>query len=199
MDYANIAKCNCNQCCTGGKMNNYYRRKRLLNILQESTEPIAGAMLAKQLNVTRQLIVSDIAILHSSGITIVSSTRGYEYLDPEKQKGFKRALIYRGKDLDINELQNELDTVVDNGGIVCSININSQIYGELKIELNIHSRRDVRQYLEKIQNAGHPFIAVVTGGVHELNVDAHNEEELQAIEEGLDELGLLEKTVNLNQ
>lgn len=175
------------------EMDNHYRRERLLSILQESPEPVAGAMLAKQLNVTRQVIVSDIAILRSSGYTIASSVKGYEYPVAEKQGRYERIIACRGKDSDINELQCELNAVVDNGGVIHSINLTSPIYGELQIEIDIRSRRDIRQYLEKVQNAGYPFITVATGGLHHLDIEAHDEEELQAIEECLDGLGLLDK------
>ena len=175
------------------KMDNHYRRERLLTILQESPDPVSGAMLAKQLNVSRQIIVADVAILRSSGFLIASSVKGYEYPATGKQKGYTRIIACRGKDSDINELLCELNAVVDNGGIIHGINLTSRIYGELQIEMDIHSRRDVRQYLEKVRNSGYPFITVTTGGVHHLDIEAHDEEELDAIEECLDDLGLLDK------
>ena len=45
------------------------RRKQLLNILSSSNNPVSGGTLAKELNVSRQIIVQDISLLRANGAT----------------------------------------------------------------------------------------------------------------------------------
>ena len=60
------------------------RREKLLSMLAKSKEPIAGAEMAKQLSVSRQVIVQDIALLRAADNNIVSTNRGYVLLKPGK-------------------------------------------------------------------------------------------------------------------
>ena len=53
------------------------RRKQLLNILSSSNNPVSGGTLAKELNVSRQIIVQDISLLRANGATIFSTNKGY--------------------------------------------------------------------------------------------------------------------------
>lgn len=41
------------------------RRENLLKILQESTNPVSGTELAEKFNVSRQIVVQDIALLRA--------------------------------------------------------------------------------------------------------------------------------------
>ena len=53
------------------------RREQILEILKNSTEPVAGTDLAKQFNVSRQIIVQDMALIRANGVEIISTNRGY--------------------------------------------------------------------------------------------------------------------------
>lgn len=172
-------------------MNNQMRREKLLEILREEASPITGVELSKRLKVTRQIIVGDVALLRSAGRPILSTARGYMLEGAMGQKGCNKAIACQGKKMEQEELQDEMDAVVDNGGVIHSLILDTPIYGELCIPLNIHSRRDVRRYLEKVKETGNPFITVVTGGYHLLSIETHSRDEMDAIEEYLDNLGLL--------
>lgn len=172
-------------------MNNQMRREKLLEILRNEAAPITGVELSKRLKVTRQIIVGDVALLRSAGRPIMSTARGYILEGTAGQKGCNRQLACQAKTMEEKELQQELNAVVDNGGVIHYLQLDTPVYGELCIPLNIRSRRDVRQYLSKVKESGNPFITVVTGGSHQLVVETHSEEEMNAIEEDLDALGLL--------
>ena len=58
-------------------MNGEIRRAKLETILRSSAVPVPGVTLAKDLDVSRQIIVQDIALLRANGLTIVSTNRGY--------------------------------------------------------------------------------------------------------------------------
>ena len=57
-------------------MDNQMRREKLYEMLENAEEPLTGVVLSKALNVTRQIIVSDVALLRSSGKKIISTARG---------------------------------------------------------------------------------------------------------------------------
>lgn len=58
-------------------MNVQERRESILNLLNESDTPVSGGFLAKSYDVSRQVIVQDIALLRAAGHNIMSTNRGY--------------------------------------------------------------------------------------------------------------------------
>lgn len=160
------------------------RREELLKTLYEKQKPMSGESLAEKFDVTRQVIVQDIAILRASGKDIVSTNRGY-YLNEEKtQKVFK----VKHSDRDINK---ELNAIVDLGGRVKDVIVHHKVYGEIKKDLNCSSRRDVKIFIEKMKEEKSKPLDVLTGGVHYHTVLADNEEVIEEIEVVLKELGFL--------
>ncbi|MBM7550287.1 transcription repressor NadR [Peptoniphilus gorbachii] len=160
------------------------RREELLKILYEKQKPMSGESLAEKFDVTRQVIVQDIAILRASGKDIVSTNRGY-YLNEERtQKVFK----VKHSDRDINK---ELNAIVDLGGRVKDVIVHHKVYGEIKKDLNCSSRRDVKIFIEKMKEEKSKPLDVLTGGVHFHTVLADNEEVIEEIEVVLKELGFL--------
>ena len=55
-------------------MNGEQRRKQLLSFLSGSQTPISGAALARELKVSRQVIVQDVALLRANGADILSAS-----------------------------------------------------------------------------------------------------------------------------
>ncbi len=53
------------------------RRKEILEYIANSKTPVSGAALAKQFQVSRQVIVQDIALLRAKNWEILSTNRGY--------------------------------------------------------------------------------------------------------------------------
>ena len=52
------------------------RRENLLKILQESDKPVSGTKLAEKFQVSRQVVVQDIALLRTSNHDILSTHKG---------------------------------------------------------------------------------------------------------------------------
>lgn len=160
------------------------RRDYLLKFLYDNQKPISGEKLAEKFDVTRQVIVQDIAILRASGKDIVSTNRGYYINEERTQKVFK----VKHSDKDINK---ELNAIVDLGGRVKDVIVHHKVYGEIKKDLNCSSRRDVKIFLEKMKEEKSKPLDVLTGGVHFHTVLADNEEVIEEIELVLKELGFL--------
>lgn len=57
------------------KMKTEERRNRIQEILETSEEPVSGSALAKRFGVSRQVIVTDIAILKSRVPDLVATAR----------------------------------------------------------------------------------------------------------------------------
>ena len=63
------------------------REKKILEILRDSETLVSGTYLAEFFDVSRQVIVQDIAILKAKNIDIISTNRGYRLLS----KGIKKS------------------------------------------------------------------------------------------------------------
>lgn len=160
-------------------MNGDERRKKIINILSSSKSPVAGVALAKELDVSRQVIVQDIALLRANGAAIFSTNRGY-LIQADKQ--YSRVLKVVHED---DEVEEELSTIVDAGGHVKDVFVYHKVYGVIRANMDIKSRRDVRNYLEEIRTGKSSLLKNVTSGYHYHTICAESEEVLDAIQEEL--------------
>mgnify|MGYP002560385837 FL=1 len=163
------------------------RRKQLLNILSSSNNPVSGGTLAKELNVSRQIIVQDISLLRANGATIFSTNKGY--LLQEDRKYSRVFKVYHTDD----QVEEELSTIVDAGGQIRDVFVYHKVYGVLKADMGIKSRRDIRAYMEEISTDKSSLLKNVTSGYHYHTIDAESEEILDAIQEELQQKGFLAK------
>ena len=155
------------------------RRKQLLNILSSSNNPISGGTLSKALNVSRQIIVQDISLLRANGATIFSTNKGY--LLQEDRKYSRVFKVYHTDD----QVEEELSTIVDAGGQIRDVFVYHKVYGVLKADMGIKSRRDIRAYMEEISTGKSSLLKNVTSGYHYHTIDAESEEILDAIQDVL--------------
>ena len=58
-------------------MNSEKRREYIMNALKQTDRPISASKLAKELSVSRQIIVGDVALLRASGEKVLATPRGY--------------------------------------------------------------------------------------------------------------------------
>ncbi len=158
-----------------------------MQILRDAPGAVTGTALSKRCQVSRQIIVGDIAILRAQGTDIVSTPRGYQLSQPVQQGCMRVFVCCHGMD----EMEAELNAVVDNGGIVHNVVIEHEVYGSLEGTLDLHSRRDVQQYVKKMHDSHAEMLSTISGGIHTHLVEAATEEELDAIETALRDLGLL--------
>lgn len=170
-----------------GIMKNQERRKKILEILRNSSSPVTGDQLAKDLDVSRQVIVLDMALLRSAGTAIVSTRRGYQINGRSLTMDFE----CRYKAMDTDGAMEEMNIVVDNGGMIASITLLPDFCGPIQAFLNLKNRRDVKQYLENFRAYNIPLIATLSKGIHTLTVAADSQEELEAIRQNLQDAGIL--------
>lgn len=166
-------------------MNGNERRTEILKLLTESQGPVSGVSLARQLSVSRQIIVQDIALLRAAGNDILSMNQGYMIQSkPKLSRVFK--VIHKEQDV-----EEELNTVVDFGGIVKDVFVYHKAYGVLRAEMNIRSRLDIENFVEKIKSGKSNLLMNVTSGYHYHTVMADSVQLLDIIQDKLREKGFL--------
>lgn len=161
------------------------RRQEILKNIKESDRPVSGSKLAKDYDVSRQVIVQDIALLRASGYDIISTNRGYVL---EGQTCAERVFKVRHTD---EQLETELCTIVDLGGQVKNVMVNHKVYGHIEAELGIISRRKVKEFLADIESGKSTPLKNITSDYHYHTVTADSEETLDLIEDELRKLGFL--------
>ncbi len=161
------------------------RREKMLAILRNAKQPVSGTLLAKQLGVSRQVVVQDIALLRAGKQEIISTCRGYLIGNtPPYQRIFK---VHHSDE----EIEKELNLFVDFGGRVEDVFIYHRIYDVIRVEMGLKSRRDVKRYLEELKNGVSRSLKNITDGYHYHTITAETEEILDQIQEELQKHGFL--------
>ncbi len=155
------------------------RRKAIVNLLLASKTPISGGELSEQFNVSRQIIVQDVAILKGLGYEILSTHNGYVM-----QKSPLVERVYKLKHT-TEETEDELNSIVDLGGTVVDVFVWHKVYGRISATLNIFSRLHVKQFLEGVRTGKSTELMNITGGYHYHTVRADSEAVLDKIGETL--------------
>lgn len=165
------------------------RRSQIITMLEGRLEYLNASRMAEKLGVSRQIIVSDIALLRAQGQNILSTPRGY-LLETREPSGYTGIILCRhGKD----EIRDEFYRVVDNGGTVLDVSIDHPIYGLLSASLNIRSRYDANLFLEQISASTTKPLSALTEGFHTHRIQTESAEDFRRIENSLRELGILEE------
>lgn len=167
-------------------MNTDDRRKEIINVLKASDKPISASALAKRFSISRQVIVSDIAILRAQDHNIESGNRGYTL---KERKSFPYIGIISAKH-GIDRLRDELNTIVDFGGTCIDVSITHSFYGEIKANLYISSRYEVERFIKNIAS-GDTILSEVSGGLHCHKIGCDSLEIFNLIKDELDKLGII--------
>ncbi len=161
------------------------RREQILKMLKSSRQPIAGTELAKQLDVSRQVVVQDMALLRANGVDVIATNRGYILRDENRaNRVFK--VIHTDE-----QVEEELNLFVDLGGKVEDVFVYHKVYGVIKAAMNIKSRKDVRQYMEELSSGKSTNLKNITSNYHYHTIAAEDEQSLDMIQEELGRRGFL--------
>ena len=163
------------------------RRKRLLDMLTGSETPVTGTALSRDLGVSRQVIVGDIAILRAAGFDVFATPQGYTLPKVSVPSAVTARLACRH---DRDNWAKALEIIIDNGGRVVDDIVEHPIYGEITANLMLGSRRDLGEFLQKLEKGAEPLSAI-TGGIHLHTVEVPSREVLSRIENELKAEGIL--------
>ncbi|MFK4784414.1 transcription repressor NadR [Fusobacterium sp. MFO224] len=163
------------------------RRNKIIELIKGSEKPLSGGHLSKVLGVSRQIIVQDIALLRALDYNIISTSRGYLIHNLTVDIPSRVIKVFHTD----SQIEDELNTVVDMGGIVVDVFIDHKLYGHFRAELNISNRREVQNLLEKLNSGKAVPLKNLTFGTHCHTITAKDESTLNLICRELDKKGYL--------
>lgn len=139
-------------------MSGELRRAKILNSLSISTHAIPAREFADNYEVSRQIIVGDIALLRAEGHPIIATNKGY--MIKEKIDGMIKKYIAVNHTK--GETRLELETFIKHKVIVESVTVEHPAYGEITGQLNIKTQEDVEDFLSLKPE----LLSTLTHGVH---------------------------------
>ncbi|MBO5223129.1 MAG: transcription repressor NadR [Clostridia bacterium] len=163
------------------------RRVKILEILSSSSKPISATRLAQETGVTRQIIVSDVALLRASGVKIISERLGYTVPKKISDDIFKTVICKHSKDQTLDEFY----AIIDNGGKVVSVTVEHSLYGQISADLNIASRYDAQEFVKKSAETDAMLLCDLTDGYHIHTIAVKNEDTYNRITDQLQSLNIL--------
>lgn len=163
------------------------RREAILEALNDNNGPITGTELSKRFDVSRQVIVQDVALLRAQGQTIISTADGY-LTYTIKDDTFKRVFCVSHPE---EAIKDELFVIVDNGGHLLNTIVDHAIYGQISVDLHLGSRRQVYDFMSRTEYNGFVPLMSLTKGAHYHTVEADSEAILDDIENELRTKGYL--------
>lgn len=161
------------------------RREKIIERLRECSGALPGKSLAEELGVSRQVIVQDITVLRAKGFDIAATTNGYVL---SEERGVKRVFKVIHTDEQVSE---EMNLIVDYGGVIEDVFIYHKVYGLVRGDMDIRSRKDVEDFVANLASGKSSLLKNVTSGYHYHTVTAPTAVILDLIQEKLSEHGFL--------
>ena len=149
--------------------------------------PISATRLAEKYNISRQVVVGDIAILRAEGNAITATPRGYVLERDAKTKYI--VACRHTKD----ELLDELYTIIDEGCGVIDVIVEHSVYGQITGLLHLFSRRDVDNFWESFCNNNAQPLCTLTDDVHLHTLACPTKAHYENVVKALSEKGYLYK------
>ena len=156
------------------------RREEIMHMLKKSRKPLSGQFLSEKFSVTRQSIVHDIEQLRQMNLDIISTNKGYLL---NSDRTYSRVFKLSHSD---EEIEDELFSIIDLGGVVIDVFVKHKAYGELRAPMGIASRRDISEYVGNIKSGKSTALKNVTSNYHYHTVEAPSEQILDLIQAELE-------------
>lgn len=167
-------------------MNALQRRNEILEVLRQAETPVNAAALAKKFGVSRQIIVGDVALLRAGGEEISATPRGY--LISRASSALVRTVACSHT---FAQMEEELNSIVDQGCTVVDVAVDHPLYGQLVGKLELSSRYEVGQFVERCQREEAQPLSMLTHGVHLHAIRCPDEGAFQRVRAALRESGIL--------
>lgn len=168
-------------------MNAISRRETIVDMLVKDKKPIKGIVLAETFNVTRQIIVKDIAILRAKGNNIIATPDGY-MINIEANDKLRRIIAVNH---DNKHISDELEIVIKYGGIVEDVIVEHPLYGEIRANLMIKNMNDLNNFTESFLNNKAKPLSELTNGIHLHTILVDSQKEFDLINKELKANGFI--------
>lgn len=170
-------------------LNGEERREEIIKVLGTEEKPVSGTDLAKRFEVSRQVIVQDIALLRAKNKNILSTNKGYILiLEKEKEGKVRRIIPVYHKDEDILK---EFYCILDYGAKILDVVVEHEVYGQIRADLLIQTREDAKRFISQLKGTKSKALNFLTEGIHNHTIEASSEDILDKVEEELDKAGIL--------
>ncbi len=170
-------------------MTSLNRRTKIKTLLITSQEPLKGQELAEKFEVTRQIIVKDIAIIRAEGVDVISTPKGYMALKENLNSVKKVIAVNHNRD----GVKDELEAIVKYGAIVEDVIVEHPLYGEIRVMLMLKNMFDVENFYNSFKQYEAEPLSAITNGVHLHTIICDSDEALSNIIKELDMKGILNK------
>lgn len=110
------------------------RRKEIVRLIAESRLPVSGTEIAKQLGVSRQVIVQDIALLRAVDRNILSTNKGYIAGDSNASKVSKNYRLTGTTE----QIKDQVSIIRNAGGKISDVNViagSEEVFAKIDREL----------------------------------------------------------------
>ena len=159
-------------------MSGSVRRNKVLSMIKGSDSALSASFLAKELNVSRQVIVGDVALLRAEGQEIIATARGYIFQNVAKKNLYTRKIACQHTP---EQTIDELYLLVDLGVCVDNVIIEHEVYGELTGYLGIESRADADLFIKKLETSKSRLLSELTMGIHLHTVRCQSKEHFNVL------------------
>ena len=164
------------------------RRDTILETIRHSKTPVSASLLAKNLNVSRQVIVGDVALLRAQGHAIIATARGYLIPNASGANQYIGKVACRHS---TENTESELYAIVDLGAVVVNVIVEHELYGEIAGSLNLKSREDVNLFIKSVKSSEVKLLSELTMGVHLHTIACRNKAHFEQVCQALDAAGYL--------
>lgn len=167
------------------------RRSAIIDVLKKSKTPITGTDLSEHFDVSRQIIVQDIAIIRASGTNVIATSSGY--ILPQKTDRKKIIKTFVSKHIGFDRMEEELYIVVEYGGKVIDVIVEHPVYGEIVGTLHLSTIEDVDAFIKKVKETGAKPLSILTEGDHFHTIEVPSEKIYDLIMAELREKGFIDQ------
>ncbi|SHH32917.1 transcription repressor NadR [Thermosipho atlanticus] len=154
--------------------------KKILEILSKSKGPVKGKELAEYLGVSRQAIVQYISILKTQNYKVVSTRDGY-ILEDSSGKIRKMVAVKHS----IDDIYNELVSIVNAGGTVVNVIVEHPLYGEITGRLDISTMDDVSKFIALMESTHARPLLELSGGIHIHTIETPDKDTMKKVLEAI--------------
>ncbi len=161
------------------------RRAEILSLIANSEQPVPANVLKEKFDVSRQVIVQDVAILRANGYDVIATNRGYVISSTAQARR-----IFKCRHT-LDELIEEGNIIVDLGGKIEDIFVNHRVYGRITARLDLKTATDIKELHRSLVSGASKPLMSVTDGYHYHTVFADSEQTLDLIEQTLKDRGYL--------
>ena len=166
------------------------RRASLLDALRSADAPVSGGQLANTLNVSRQIIVQDIALLREAGANIVATTKGYVLADTAQTsaQNATQTMTHNAAEQPAMRLDEPARTFKLHHEVE---HTRDELQTIITAPLEIADQADIERFIHDIESGKSSPLSTATSGYHYHLVSAPSNEALEAIGRALADKGFL--------